>query len=358
MSNLQVTNNLSSTAQYVKDAANNSSPLSLSTVKVGVGTDAPSSLLHIETSQDALTSLTIKNPNLGSSAAAELKLTSDSGNSLVYRTSNAYGYGLSNCLVIQNSSGNADTVFWMYGGAEAMRIKNDGKIGIGTATPGAVFEITKSVTSSGTPDPYNFACGTKFNQTITAHENGVYLAAATINPTFNDNGKVSLTKHCLQIRPLGSYTDICGINLVIPSGSNVTTGIFVDVGGSGHGIQCAVQGSGTAISGRAEGSEADSCGGLFTAKESNQYALKTLIGLVTFGGSVGIGVAPPSERLDVNGNVKISGSGKGLILTQNTSTPGSPVDGMIAYADGSGWNPGGQGKGIYAYYNSTWNKLG
>jgi hypothetical protein len=33
-------------------------------------------------------------------------------------------------------------------------------------------------------------------------------------------------------------------------------------------------------------------------------------------------------------------------------------DGDIRYADGSNWNPGGTGEGIYAYFNGTWNKLG
>lgn len=30
---------------------------------------------------------------------------------------------------------------------------------------------------------------------------------------------------------------------------------------------------------------------------------------------------------------------------------------MIVAADGTDWNPGG-GKGVYAYYSGTWNKLG
>lgn len=37
--------------------------------------------------------------------------------------------------------------------------------------------------------------------------------------------------------------------------------------------------------------------------------------------------------------------------------PSKPFEGMIRGADGTNWNPGG-GQGIYAYYNSTWNKLG
>ena len=31
--------------------------------------------------------------------------------------------------------------------------------------------------------------------------------------------------------------------------------------------------------------------------------------------------------------------------------------GMVVLADGTSWNPGA-GQGVYAYYNSTWNKLG
>ena len=33
-------------------------------------------------------------------------------------------------------------------------------------------------------------------------------------------------------------------------------------------------------------------------------------------------------------------------------------EGMIRGADGTNWNPGAGGQGVYAYYNNTWNKLG
>ena len=38
--------------------------------------------------------------------------------------------------------------------------------------------------------------------------------------------------------------------------------------------------------------------------------------------------------------------------------PVKPRDGDIRYADGTTWNPGSGGEGIYAYYNATWNRLG
>jgi hypothetical protein len=37
--------------------------------------------------------------------------------------------------------------------------------------------------------------------------------------------------------------------------------------------------------------------------------------------------------------------------------PDKPREGDMVGADGTNWNPGG-GKGVYAYYNSVWNKLG
>ena len=37
--------------------------------------------------------------------------------------------------------------------------------------------------------------------------------------------------------------------------------------------------------------------------------------------------------------------------------PTKPRDGDIRYADGTNWNPGSGGEGIYAYFNATWNKL-
>lgn len=43
-------------------------------------------------------------------------------------------------------------------------------------------------------------------------------------------------------------------------------------------------------------------------------------------------------------------------LKETNVEPEKPRDGHIYYADGTNWNPG-SGEGIYAYYNSSWNKL-
>jgi len=45
-----------------------------------------------------------------------------------------------------------------------------------------------------------------------------------------------------------------------------------------------------------------------------------------------------------------------LFLPTLTAEPASPADGMIAYADGTVWNPG-SGEGFYGYEGSAWVKL-
>ena len=43
--------------------------------------------------------------------------------------------------------------------------------------------------------------------------------------------------------------------------------------------------------------------------------------------------------------------------TKGGTNMGKPRNGDIRYADGTNWNPGGTGEGIYAYVNGAWAKL-
>ena len=47
-----------------------------------------------------------------------------------------------------------------------------------------------------------------------------------------------------------------------------------------------------------------------------------------------------------------------ITMDQWNAAPAKPQDGMIAYADGTNWNPGGGGQGFYGYYGGAWNRLG
>lgn len=70
--------------------------------------------------------------------------------------------------------------------------------------------------------------------------------------------------------------------------------------------------------------------------------------------AVGIGTNTPSTALEVEGTTTT----EMLNLDKLTSAPASPSDGDVAYADGSGWDPDGDGKAeIVAYNGTSWNEM-
>ncbi len=46
-----------------------------------------------------------------------------------------------------------------------------------------------------------------------------------------------------------------------------------------------------------------------------------------------------------------------VLLTEWNAVPDKVYDGLIAYADGTNWNPG-SGQGFYGYYAAAWHFLG
>jgi len=45
------------------------------------------------------------------------------------------------------------------------------------------------------------------------------------------------------------------------------------------------------------------------------------------------------------------------LLKEWNSVPDRVYNGLVVYADGTNWNPG-SGRGVYAYENGSWLKLG
>ncbi len=46
-----------------------------------------------------------------------------------------------------------------------------------------------------------------------------------------------------------------------------------------------------------------------------------------------------------------------VVLKQWNAVPDKLYDGLVAYADGTNWNPG-SGEGYYGYYAAAWHFLG
>lgn len=54
----------------------------------------------------------------------------------------------------------------------------------------------------------------------------------------------------------------------------------------------------------------------------------------------------------------LQGGDKVLLIAKSHAAPPKPRDGVVAYADGTNWNPAAGGEGFYGYYAGAWHKLG
>ena len=116
--------------------------------RVGIGTDAPDEKLHVYNDANSGAVVKIENPNAGDAALARLDLVGDGGAFSIYRTSTTYGYYfLTPDATYFQDNGGGDMVF--LGAAEIMRLKNNGSVGIGTASPTASAILELSTTGKG-----------------------------------------------------------------------------------------------------------------------------------------------------------------------------------------------------------------
>lgn len=117
-----------SAANYVDFTTSSSGDL---TITPSGGDVTIAGTLALSSNQDAGTFMQFSNTNAGSSAFGGVKLTTDGGDSYLYRTSIAYGSSLGDDTVLQDAGG-GDVV--IFGTGEVARFLNGGGVTLATGT--------------------------------------------------------------------------------------------------------------------------------------------------------------------------------------------------------------------------------
>ena len=162
VANLQVQNAINATAQPVSDQNGNTSSLSLSADKVGIGTTKPTQRLTLGSGNIFLpTAKAGVDGNLyfgGVTDVGEIGLRLFGGN-----INSQFQSGFIDVRAGTPTEGLVLRVDTFFGGAERMRITASGNVGIGTATPMERLDVNGSIATNGDILLTNADCAEEFD---------------------------------------------------------------------------------------------------------------------------------------------------------------------------------------------------
>lgn len=289
------------------------------TGNVGIGTNTPSSKLHIfgNTLVEG-SSLTIDND------FASLYLKSGNSNK-AYLQLRDPNFDMRLGTVGFNTTGK---VFIQTNGTDRLTVAPDGLVGVGTVNPTERLHVNGNILSSGRVDANGVIEGAGLSSSGSLYVNGTSLlqGAVTGNVTasftgnINSNASISINDPAAILQLKSSNVDkgfvqLSGENLRIGTNSGNTTGNIVFRNDGTDIMEMRKNGTGSWLQLNANGVS----NGVLQATSSGTLSLSNPIaneqlqlgGEIFIDGTanhVGVGTSNPTERLHVNGNQLVSGN--------------------------------------------------
>lgn len=194
--------------------------------------------------------------------------------------------------------------------SEVLRMKNSGRIGLGTSNPTERLQVFGNTSVRG------ISCGYLFHDLVGSQVGGVTMDNATDVLVKAGTGDIILQTGGDTLRLTNS--GMIGIGTSNPTDKVHVVGGSVRVQGSGSNGYWLSSATGTNV------------GGLATNGSSNIVYTATLDHVFVTGsnesarilhtnGFIGVGLSNPTERLHISGNVAVRGSGNGVILSHVAS---------------------------------------
>ena len=317
---------------------------------VGIGTSEPDSVLHIASEPNGTNALTLESKDAFLSV-------NQVANAINFRTNDSSATGITGKIEQISIDGNNDLAIAIstYNGTlnEALRIDENGKVGIGTSAPKSELHIkAKSNRTPTSLAPNELDNNSVFRVGMDTGDSSIYFAYGNAGDAImqiaNSSGG---TAQDLFINPFGGKVGIGETNPDAPLHVDSSTGNLVaKFSSSDEDAYISFEDDGTTTPPLVGANDNDL---LLWTNNQKRVTIKS-------DGNVGINTSQPQEKLDLYGNLKLGSSGNDGVIrawTSRGTTEGgdSTVGSDLILKAGIGTGAGSNGQIEFHTEHSTLN---